>query len=231
MYQEQVNRILRKVDTLGFQLESTIEESQIIEIEKKYSINLPNSYREYITKIQNGGSSNELHKKGPYYGIYSLQKSLSEIDLWELDINIAFPLKEDLDFGEKYGMESDWDKHIWRCENDFEYVKKIQEVTKKYQDASMVTGSIPICEYGCGDFFRLIVSGQNAGQVWVDSGLINDTGFYALNVDVLTFFENWLNKEILIKEGKSEKLINALYSFLEFGNNKRYKIVNGEKSN
>ncbi|MCG8318091.1 MAG: hypothetical protein MI921_01200 [Cytophagales bacterium] len=103
------------------------------------------------------------------------------------------------------------------------------KVLEKYQTTEMLDGTIPICDYGSGDTFRLVLTGKRPGEIWVDSGIINDTGFYNLKVDILTFFENWLDREIAIKEGKSKRLVNAWYSFLEFGNNNRYKIVKAEK--
>ncbi len=235
MYQEQIDRILRMVDAFEMQLANPIAESQIIEIEEKYSIHLPESYKAYLTKIQNGNSFGEttnnykeFKQTGPYYGIYSLQKSLAEVELWELDLTVDFPLTEDLDFGEQYGMEEDWDKHIYRYENDPKYRQKIEEVKRKYQNIKMVEGSIPICEYGCGTFFRLVITGQNAGEVWVDSGLMNDTGFYSLNVDILTFFENWLEKEVFMLLDCHTGVFPVLYPFLEFGENKRHKMVKSD---
>ncbi len=235
MYQAQIDRILKMADALEIQLADTMPESEIAKIEEKYSISLPKSYKAYLSKIQNGNSFGEItnnpkefKQTGPYYGIYSLQKSLAEAKLWELDLNVDFPLKEDLDFGEQYGMEEDWDKHIYRCENDPAYRQKIEEVKRKYQNVQMLDGSIPICEYGCGDFFRLVITGQNAGEVWVDSGLVNDTGFYSLHVDILTFFENWLEKEMFMELDCHTGVFPVLYPFLEFGENERHKMVKSD---
>ena len=230
MFEAQIKRILTKAEMIGLDLGTTIEERQLHEFEQKYSIKLPDSYKAYLVNIQNGIKSYQLHAKGPYYGIYSIQESLAEAVEWELDLASPFPVDDDLDFGELYNRDPDRDKHKWRCENDEAYISNIEKVLEKYQTTAMLDGTIPICDYGGGDIFRLVLTGKRPGDIWVDSGIINDTGFYNLKVDILTFFEHWLDRKIAIKEGKSKRLINAWYSFLEFGNNKRYKIAKEEKT-
>ena len=197
MYQQQKDRILEKVKRLGLKLDTVISTERLIEIEKELNVQFPESYKIFLTQIQNGGASDKLDNKGPYYGIYPIEKSIKENQEWEIDLTQKFPLTEDLEYGDLYNAE--------------------------YQNTSMIEGSLPICEYGCGDFFRLIVTGDKAGEVWVDSGVINDTGFYSLNVDVLTFFENWLDRQIEILNNPTKRFVHACYSYLEFGQNKRYK--------
>lgn len=224
-YELQVSRILDKANQLNLILIPVIDTESLSKIEKEIKIELPESYKIFLTKIQNGGYSDNLNEKGPYYGIYSIEKSIEENNKWEVDLNKYFPLSDDLDYGELYNADPDWEKHCWRSENDKEYQKNIQKVLEKYQNTGTIEGTIPICEYGCGDFFRLVITGKNAGNVWVDSGVINDTGFYSLNVNILTFYENWLDRQIEILNNPTKKMVNAWYSFLEFGKNKRYKIV------
>ena len=225
MNKRRTDRILEKVKRLGLKLDPVISAERLAEIEKELNIQLPESYKTFLTQIQNGGASDEHDKKGPYYGIYPIEMSIKESREWGIDLTRKFPLTEDLEYGDLYNAEPDREKHEWRCENDEQYQADIQRVLDRYQNTSMLEGSLPICVYGCGDFFRLIVTGEKAGEVWVDSGVINDTGFYSLNVDILTFFENWLDRQIEILSDPAKRFVNAYYSYLEFGNNKRYKIV------
>lgn len=225
MYQQQVDRILGKAKRLSLKLDPVLGKERLVEIEKELDVQLPESYKIFLTEIQNGGASYILQEKGPYYGIYSIEESIKANQEWEIDLTQKFPLTEDLDYGDLYNAEPDWEKHVWRCENDEQYQANIQRALDQYQNTSMLEGTLPICDYGCGDFFRLVVTGKNAGQIWVDSGVINDTGFYSLNVNILTFFENWLDRKIEILRDPTKKLVNAYYSYLEFGDNKRYKIV------
>jgi len=228
MYQE-VNRIKNKVSTLNLKLDPILSKTKLSELEKQLGLTLPESYKVYLTEIQNGGHSNSLHKNGPYYGTYSIDKSITENLEWEIDLNREFTLTGDLNFGDLYNEEEDYEKHCWRYENDEEYIKSIQQVLDKYQDTNLLSGTLPICEYGCGDFFRLVVKGLNAGQIWAECGIINGTGFYSLNVDLLTFYENWLDRQIEAVD-PTKKLINAYYPTLEFGNNERYKLVDQQGS-
>lgn len=230
MYQDQIERILKKVSVLGLKLAPVHDNKILLQTEKQLDIKLPESYKIYLTQIQNGGSSDILHKNGPYYGIYPLEKSIAENLEWEVELNKEFTLTEDLDFGELYNEEEGYEKHCWRYENDQQYKDDIQKVLDKYQNTSLLSGTLPICEYGCGDFFRVVVKGKNAGQIWSDCGIINGIGFYSLNVDILTFYENWLDRQIEAIKEPSKQLINAYHSTLEFGNNIRYRSVNKEEN-
>ena len=192
-----INRILKKMDKLNINREQKIDIKNIINFEKYFNIKFPETYVLYLTEIQNGGYSEKLHDKGPYYGIYSLEKSIEENKKWEVNICENFELTDDLE------IEG----------NEF--------LIEKYQNTDTLNGTIPICEYGCGDFFRLIINGKRRGEIVIDSGTLEGVGYYFMNVDILTFFENWLDHKI--KYGN--KFIKANYSFLEFGNNIKYKIV------
>lgn len=225
MYQEQVQRIKDKASMLSLKLEPVLSKPEILKLEKQLGITFPESYKVYLTEIQNGGYSDTLHKNGPYYGIYSIEKSLSDNSEWEVDLNKEFTLINDLHFGDLYDEEEDYEKHCYRYEHDEEYIKSIQNVLDKYQNTDLLSGTLPICEYGSGDFFRVVVNGSNAGQIWAECGIYNASGYYSLNVDILTFYENWLDRQINILNKTSPKLVMAYYPELEFGNNKRYKII------
>jgi hypothetical protein len=195
--ENRINSILQKISILNIELEPTINVDKINNYEKQLNIKFPEDYVLYLTKIQNGGCSDKLDNKGPYYGIYSFEKSIEENKEWEVNINKDFKLFEDI--------EIDGD----------------EELLEKYQNTGTLNGTIPICEYGCGDFFRLIVNGKKYGEIIVDGGTIDGGGYYFMNVDILTFYENWLDRKIK----NNGELVKAYYSFLEFGNNNKYKIV------
>ena len=59
-----------------------------------------------------------------------------------------------------------------------------------------------ICHYGCAIYFLLVVTGNNAGQIWVDDRA-NDSGIYPaiskLTGKQMTFFEwydEWLTENL-----------------------------------
>jgi hypothetical protein len=186
---------------LNIKLDPVISIEKINIIENDLKIKFPQTYVFYLTKIQNGGSSDKLHEKGPYYGIYSLEKSIGENNSWGIETGENFEIDDDLE------------------------IEGNEELIKKYQHVGTINGTMPICEYGDGDYFRIIITGKRAGEIFVDSGTIDGFGYYFMNVDILTFYENWLDREIIKSKDPSKKLINASYSVLEFGNTGKYKIV------
>jgi hypothetical protein len=203
MFQCKIDRILEKAKRLNMKLEPVISTDEMSIAEKDLKIKFPEPYVLYLTKIQNGGASDSLHEKGPYYGIYSLRESLDKNNEWEVDIRESYELADDLEI----------------CENE--------ELTEKYQNTGTLNGTIPICAYGCGVEFRLVVNGRNPGEIWADCGTLEGDGYYSLNVDILTFYENWLDRQIMKSKDPSKGLINAYYPFLEFGNNRKYQVVGG----
>jgi hypothetical protein len=70
-------------------------------------------------------------------------------------------------------------------------------------------------------FFRLIINGNKYGEIIADAGTIESDGYYFMNADILTFYENWLDWKIKYQD----EFINAYYNFLEYGKNNKYKIV------
>ena len=210
--EEKINRILKKINILNIKLEQKFDLDKIIEYEQQQNVKLPETYVQYLTKIQNGGYGDlskgvqgiNSYGKGPYYGIYSFEESIKENELWEIDITESFKLSEDLE------ITDDVRKY------DENNCQLINEETIRF-----LNGTIPICEYGCGIFFRLIINGNKSGELIVDAGTIGSEGYYFMNVDLLTFYENWLDKKI----ENDNDFINAYYSFLEFGKNGKYKVV------
>lgn len=221
IYQQQIKGILEKLNQLEIIPDQTIGLEKVREIESQLDRKLPQSYILYLTQIQNGGTVSELHVKGPYYGINSLEQSLADNIEWGVDVSKPFQFTKDFEFEDVCELPQEHEEHILKMENDQAYKAAIE----KYQDNSILNGTLPICAYGCGDYFRLVVNGERSGEVWADCGIVNLTGYYSLNVDILTFYENWLDRQLLIQTDPTKKHINARYPFLEFGNNKKYKVV------
>lgn len=221
IYQQQIKGILEKLHQLGITPDQPIDLEKVSEIENKLDLKLPESYILYLTQIQNGGTASELHVKGPYYGISSLEQSLADNIEWGVDVSKPFQFTADFEFEAVCGLPADHEEHILKMENDQAYKAAID----KYQDTSILNGTIPICAYGCGDYFRLVVNGERSGEVWADCGIVNLTGYYSLNVDILNFYENWLDRQLLIQKDPAKKYIDAWYPFLEFGNNEKYNVV------
>jgi hypothetical protein len=77
-------------------------------------------------------------------------------------------------------------------------------------------------DYGCGDWFFLVVRGPRRGTVWVDS-VESATGLYCLEVDFLRFYERWL-ADALERASRGDFVVrNARFAFLAYGANPRYQ--------
>lgn len=178
---------------------------------------LPRGYRDFIVRAGDGGA-------GPYYGVESLEGS---VDAWrrrhgDLEwLRQDFPLEDDVVFADEYGAPATWDEHARRLEEDPEYEAAVEGVISKYAGPGYRAGTLRICEYGCGDFFLLVVRGEGAGTVWADC-VGSGTGLFSLRVDFLSWYETWLERSL---ERVSRVCSNAggAYSFLEFGANPRYR--------
>lgn len=225
---DQIKRVLQKMKSLGITPNSTISLAEIREIEATLQLKLPESYVNFLTEIQNDSRSHQLHQKAPYYGFYSLQNALKMNEEWQVTIFEPFPYIDDFEFEDviNFGENTTYDDFEERMETDANFANLVN----KYSNTSNLNGTIPICEYGCGDFFRLVVNGERKGEIWVDCGCINLTGYYALNVDIITFYENWLDRQIHLKSYPQDKMkyLQAYYPILEFGNNPKYKLEDSE---
>ncbi|MFK8302575.1 SMI1/KNR4 family protein [Capnocytophaga stomatis] len=212
------------MSVLGITSGDTLSLTEIREIEAKSQIKLPESYVTFLTEIQNDSQSYQLHEKAPYYGFYSLEKALEMNEEWQITLHEPFRYTNDFEFDDIIDFQEDTssDNIEKRMETDIDFANLIN----KYSDTSNLNGTIPICEYGCGDFFRLVVNGEKKGEIWADCGCINLTGYYSLNVDVITFYENWLDRQIHLKSYPQDKMkyLQAYYPILEFGNNPKYKL-------
>lgn len=195
---------------------------EISDFENKIKLKLPDSYVLFLSEIQAESQSHRLHQKAPYYGFYALDDALKMNDEWEVSVNEPFTYTADFEFSDVIDFQEDEDFEA-RMQTDSHFA----DLVHRCANTSNLNGTLPICEYGCGDFFRLVVNGSQKGTIWADCGIINFTGYYALNVDVMTFYENWLDRQIHLKKHPADKahFLNAEYPFLEFGNNLKYKLL------
>jgi hypothetical protein len=197
---------------------------------------LPADYRRFLTRIGDGGA-------GPYYGILSLEQSISRACMLageyeeEHDGRRAreligtlpaftrdFPLESDISFGEIIGMPASWEDHVTLIENDPAYAACWDELRLQYLVEPFDGGWIPICDFGCDDFFVLVVRGKRRGTVWVNS-VLGATGFYCLEVSFEQFYKRWLDDALRRALSHDFAPVKAAYSYLRFGDNPRYQPV------
>lgn len=133
-------------------------EQDVACFEEVHGIRLPESYREFITAVGDGGA-------GPFYGLFRHDGS-------------------------------DWPEYVRRAEQGLEDLRSsafphttdfqpwpdvkscpLHRESDDY-DPCWLAGTIALDEFGCGAFYRLVVTGPASGQVWFDD-LGSDGGLSA----------------------------------------------------
>lgn len=147
-----------------YRMNNVLRVDDLSEFEREYDVQLPADYAEFLTYVGNGGI-------GPYYGLYSLDKSVTDDPGHKCRAFLAspFPLTE---FFNPY----DDDENA----NDDELF-----------DDRYICGSIVLSHQGCGYYDRLVITGPQAGQVWSD-GRVSDQGIVPLGCDFYTWYDRWV---------------------------------------
>lgn len=149
-----------------YQLKPCLSRSEIQEFEDKYQVNLPDDYREFLLTIGNGGA-------GPGYGLLGI-----DIHHQKSDFNyLSQPFK----------LTKEW--------NDLDLMQAShEEGNPVYFYPNFVQGSIVVAEYGCGVEARLVITGQEKGNIWIDDRT-NEAGIYPLSPHCAAFFHDDPNIE------------------------------------
>ena len=150
-----------------FVLHPSLPEAEVAAFEQRHGITLPADYRHFITRIGNGGA-------GPRYGIFPLGQISSghKFRPWQDGDGLVGVLSEP--------FPADWNVPLPPNElkkNDpAEYERQIKAFEQQFFDSSRVNGAFPICHCGCGMYVYLVVSGAEAGHLWIDDRS-NDRGY------------------------------------------------------
>jgi hypothetical protein len=158
-------------------------------------VRLPSDYRRFLTSIGNGGA-------GPYYGVFPLG---------EMDATFGGlqPWHEKDDFigvlSEPFLLETEWNDLTGMPPDELldsdeaEYDRRVEEFEKRYWNASITNGAMPICHEGCAIRIWLVVTGSQAGRLWRD-GRTEHTGIKPLRLadgNIATFaawYNEWLDQ-------------------------------------
>jgi len=162
-----------------YRLGPVADEHELVRFEGAHGIRLPESYREFITTVGDGGA-------GPFYGLFRHDGS-------------------------------DWPDHLRRTERDLEGLRSSAfphtTVFQPYPDSKpcpqhselpdydpcWLAGTIALDEFGCGAFYRLVVTGPARGQVWFDD-LASDAGL-SPGPDFHDWYLAWLENPPPIRRG------------------------------
>ena len=155
-----------------------LDESAILEFERKYSISLPQGFREFLTRVTSG-------PVGPGGGLFSLETGASfQRDSVEDDIlSVPFPYEMKFTPDEI----SQWAELIHKADTNL-----ISDEDFDRQYSYIASGTISLCE-DCGLIYRLVVTGPTRGMVWTDAEYA-DGGFIPLGLTFLDWYEEWLDR-------------------------------------
>lgn len=177
---------------------SKISENEVAEFERKHTITLPHSYREFILHFGNGGC-------GPSYGIMNLASGILDNPFNRTEseiINLSNPFR----FETSWNLEHIEDDDLW---------------DKEYDLAKWCDGMLRICHEGCGYFVNIVVTGKEKGNVWID-GRVSDGGIYPVkhhtentNTTFTEWYLSWLNNAIEELRATKDNNNNTFWSKLK----------------
>lgn len=196
IFKEKLNR-LKKLDTefklFGasshqYEFNPCMTESEVNIFEKKYSVQLPKDYRDFLLKIGNGGA-------GPYYGIFELEGG-NEADITRYEaLNRPFLYTQQWNIFDKLPYPED-------DASDQELEEYEEKENRLYEELwNNQTGCLYICDYGCALRFFLVVTGEAKGQVWFDGtadkvGLSPKQNNDSTNLTFGQWYEHWLDSSL-----------------------------------
>jgi hypothetical protein len=173
------------------------KEAEVAFFEKRYGIQLPSGYREYLLTIGNGGV-------GPYYGLQRLEAACNaDLDHpkpeLQLDPSKPFPNTD-----------------AWNMEAPAAGTPEQQAAFEaEYASTKWADGLLRLANYGCGMSLNLVVNGPDYGKVWMDAR-INDGGIYpdhlfgnAQKVGFLDWYELWLDSSLKEVAGTGHRATDA----------------------
>ena len=146
-------------DAHRYELHAPLLEEEISAFETEHGVHLPDDYRQFITRVGNGGA-------GPYYGLFRFGEMDDGFDYgpWgDFVGQLSLPFPHTSAWNDLAGkpdgqapMDSD------------DYDGLIEAFDQKYYDSRQVDGAIPICHLGCALRQWLVISGPEVGNVWCD---------------------------------------------------------------
>jgi hypothetical protein len=165
--EERVQRIRRKIAASSKTLNPCLNQRMVEAFEDRHGIRLPEEYREFLLMIGNGGYG------PPSYGVSRLGETASDMGKDEKDFWTGLPrIKEPFPFTKPW---------IWEDGDGSE------EGAREQVDC----GSIYVGNDGCGQYWHLIVTGPERGNVWQFCGVgIAPT---EPRRDFLRWYEDWLD--------------------------------------
>ncbi len=190
---------LRAVDTAfnafgaqahGYVLQPTLTEAEVTEFERTNSVTLPVAYRDFLLKAGNGGA-------GPGYGLQPLAawhcEEFSQVtsvvtttsgERFEAGTGGRAALARPSDPARPYPFTAPWG------------APGPEETLPIPPDSHPFDGCLYLSDIGCGYGYLLVVTGQAAGQVWVDY-TAGDGQVSPVADDFNGWYARWLDEALI----------------------------------
>jgi hypothetical protein len=183
-------------DSHHFVLNPPLSDREIISFERLHGISLPTDYRHFVSHIGNGGA-------GPYYGVFPLGQMDDNYELksWHEGDGLVGVLSE------PFALRDAWnDLKLKPSEKLIDtnlevYDRQLAAFEKIYWSPVRANGAFPICHIGCALRIWLIVSGGEAGHLWLD-GRADGTGLSPLTLKdksratFSSWYQEWLDSAL-----------------------------------
>ncbi len=169
-----------------WRMNQPITSKELNDIEKSYSILLPEEYRSFILTVGNGGA-------GPGYGMFPLETGIE----YHRELPEKSCLSQEFPHADYYNPYDDITLDTYRSQLS---AGKISEAEYDAILSRSNFGTLVVCHEGSGHLHRMIVSGPARGSIWIDS-TCSDQGFIPLEVSFLEWYERWIDDVLLGKGG------------------------------
>ena len=147
-----------------------VPETDLLAFEQSHGIRLPDGYRAFLTQVGNGGQWPWLRVQ-PFEGIGPLPWRQ-----WDFGVgNLAKPFPHSQPWNDPSGEPAHPDDPD--LEEEYERLHLIW--SEQYFALSLVDGTIPLHDHGCGRRSWLVVNGPLAGTLWFDAR-VDPRGLYPL---------------------------------------------------
>lgn len=214
-------------DSHRYQFNDSLSDEDLAIYESKYDVKLPEDYRTFLRVIGNGGAGpyygiNKLEESIPDYrkeDINFLKEAFPQKEDWNYSSKVFEIL--DLLRGQGFGNLHNYYHKKFMETSEYEVDKEEWEVIKLfsgrmdsdiadffekaywecYYSRNIDTGSLDICEYGCALRYKLIVTGNERGNIWFDArvdqgGLSPQKNKHGKKLSFTNWYLQWLDKSI-----------------------------------
>jgi hypothetical protein len=139
-----VPAVLEAIARLRVQLNDPISEPDVASFEQRHGISLPPDYRDFVTRIGNGGA-------GPFYGLFPLGAMDDNFDMrqWHENDGFVGTLSKPFSFQDEWNDVSGMPKDDLLDQNEDAYNKQIEAFERTYWSPELMHGAFPICHEGC----------------------------------------------------------------------------------